>query len=171
METEIEEPLTSRRSMRVRVVALVALVALAGGALMVPRQGSNTVETAEGQLQNGFLQPLADAGVATEVIRACHYERVSASDPWHLSVRVDTAASVADVVAVLRAQGAVVRDDRDAPIVQQYPGQPSRGWNGVVEPSATGSVLALVKNNVATDEASVAPGWLPICPESRVARA
>jgi len=171
VETDLEEPVTARRSMRVRVVALVALIALAGGALLVPRQGSNTVESSEGQLRNGFLQPLTDAGIATEVIRACHYDRVSASDPWHLSVRIATEASAADVVAVLGAADVVVRDDRDAPIVQQYPGQPNRGWNGVVEPSATGSVLALVKNDVATDEASIAPGWLPVCPESRVARA
>lgn len=169
METDLEEPVTSRRSMRVRVVALVALIALAGGSLALPRQGSNPVESAESQLRNGFLQPLTDAGIATEVLSACHYDRVRATDAWHLAVRIQTAATVADAVAVLQAAGVVVRDDRAAPIVQQYPGQPNRGWNGAIEANDSGSVLALVKNNVATDESSITAGWLPVCPESRVA--
>jgi hypothetical protein len=143
------------------VVAVVAVV------LVVERgPSSKSVAESERQLRSGFLQPLNDAGLTFEVLDACHYARTSQQDAWHLAVKIAVDASVPDVADTL-AQHVVVVADRDQPVVQQFRGQPGRGWNGIIEAPQGRTLVELAKNNVHTSEASIGVGWMSVCPESR----
>jgi hypothetical protein len=152
---------------RTRRYVGIALVAFVGMLLLFRGGGSEaSVAASERQLRSGFLQPLERAGLAVEVVEACHYERQSPQEPWHLSIGIGVAAPVSEVVKVLAAHVVVV-DDRDAPVVQQFKGAPGRGWNGVIEESGSRTRVLLVKNNVHANDQSIGIGWLPVCTEGR----
>jgi hypothetical protein len=138
------------------LVAVVILLVLRGGS------GGASVAGSERQLRSGFLHPLERAGLSVDVLDACHYDRRSPREPWHLSTTIAVAASVPQVVNVLAAQVVVV-DDRDDPRIQQFKGEPSRGWNGVIRASGSQTLVFLVKNNVHTSDDSIGVGWLPVC--------
>jgi hypothetical protein len=61
----------------------------------------------------------------------------------------------------------VIVDDRTPILVQQYRGQPNRGWNGGIADADGGSIVTVVKNNIATSDRSIPIGWQSICPETR----
>ena len=77
-----------------------------------------------------------------------------------MQIAVD--GSIAQVADTLSHHAQVVAD-RDQPVVQQYKGQPGRGWNGVIETLHGRTVVGLVKNNVHTNEQSIGVGWLQVC--------
>jgi hypothetical protein len=152
-----------------RTTAVIAVVALCGLLYAVRSfQSSASLAASEHQLRSGFLEPLGRSGISTEVLDACHYDRRSPQEAWHLSVKIATGASQTAVIEALRARTrAVVVDDRENPLIQQFPGQPNRGWDGTISTSTTGTLISLVKNNVHTNEGAIGIGWLPVCPESR----
>lgn len=154
----------TRRKRRYLGIALVAVL----GILLLFRGGGSgaSVAASERQLRSAFLQPLERAGLSVEVFDACHYERQSPQEPWHLSIGIGVAASVPEVVKVLSGHVLVV-DDRDDPLVQQFKGAPNRGWNGVIKASGSQSLVLLVKNNVHMSNESIGVGWLPVCTEGR----
>jgi hypothetical protein len=153
-------------------VAVLALVA-AFAVVLNGRPSSRSVAASERQLREGYLEPLTEAGLAVDVLDACHYTRYSPQEKlapdqgWHFSVKIAVAGSPDAVARVLREQtGAVVLDDRSPILVQQYLGQPNRGWNGGIADADGGSIVALVKNNIATSDPSIPIGWRSICPET-----
>jgi hypothetical protein len=119
-------------------------------------------------LRSGFLAPLAASGISVDVLQACHYLRRSPDEAWHFSVEVAAAAPASEVADALRSKTHVVigQDDGYQQIVQQFKGQPDRGWNGILTQSGSGARLALVKNNVHTNDRSIGVGWLRVCPDS-----
>ncbi len=171
----VSQELTAARPHLRRTRALVALAAVALVALTVfvlnDRPSSRSVSASERQLREGYLEPLTEAGLAIEVLDACHYYRFEAPDPerdWHLSVKIAVSDSPDTVAQLLRQKtGAVIVDDRTPILVQQYRGQPNRGWNGTIADADGGSIVTVVKNNVATSERSIPIGWQSICPETR----
>jgi hypothetical protein len=166
MEIVAQEWVRARSTRRawcivVSAAILVALVAFAHA------DHSGAVATAEHQLKSGYLDPLTRGRLATEVLEACHYGRTSPHDPWHFSVKIAVRASTYDVVKALARDVGVIRSDRNPVIVQQFKGAPQRGWNGIIEPSATGTLISVVKNNVDVSANGPGVGWMPICPESK----
>jgi hypothetical protein len=162
-------PVTQTRRNRRSLVVGGAIVTAVAVFFVVSRSpSSRSVAGSERQLRSGFLSPLRDAGLSTEVVDACHYERQAADEPWHLAVKFAVDASLPEVVRVLDEQVVVVAD-RDQPIVQQYKGQPQRGWNGIVTTSGNRTLVELVKNNVHTSDSSIGVAWLPVCAEMRSA--
>jgi hypothetical protein len=165
--------LAYRRSRTLVALTVVALVAVSVMALN-HHPSSRSVGASERQLRTGFVEPLTKSGLATEVLDTCHYWRSSTqqvigpADAWHFSVKIAVSASPDAVARVLdQKTGAVITGDDSSFGIQQYRGDPQRGWNGGIAVADGGSVVALVKNNIATSERSVPIGWQPICPESR----
>jgi hypothetical protein len=161
----------SRRGARSRrTTAVIVLAALALGFFVVARGRVSGASSAgsERQLRSGFLEPLADSGISIDVLQACHYLRRSPDEAWHFSVEIAAAAPPSQVADALRSKTHVVigQDDGYQQIVQQFRGQPNRGWNGILTESGSGARLALVKNNVQTNDASIGVGWLRVCPDS-----
>jgi hypothetical protein len=162
----------SRALVALTVVALVAVTVL----MLNDRSSSRSVTASERQLRSGYLEPLTEAGLAVEVLDACHYSRYSPDendapgpeDAWHFSVKIAVSESPNTVARLLRQKtGAVIVDDRTPIGVQQYRGEPNRGWNGGIAAADGGSIVTLVKNNIATSERSIPIGWQSICPETR----
>jgi hypothetical protein len=156
----------------VTVVALVAVTVV----LLNDRPSSRSVTASERQLRAGYLEPLTEAGLAIEVLDACHYYRYSPDksgapgpeDGWHFSVKIAVSESPDTVAQSLRQKtGAVIVDDRTPILVQQYRGQPNRGWNGTIADAEGGSIVTVVKNNIATSDRSIPIGWQSICAETR----
>jgi hypothetical protein len=165
----IEAPRRDTRRRRRFIVLVVALALVVVFVVLAvrARDGSASSAGSERQLRSGFLEPIAAAGISTEVVEACHYLRRTPGEPWHFSVRIIVAAPQSEVVEALRAKTRVViHDNGDQQVVQQFPGQPSRGWNGILAPSGSGTRLELVKNNVHTSDTSIGVGWLPVCANS-----
>lgn len=174
----LQEGTAARPQLGTRVfVGLAVLALVAAFAIFLNGRGaSRSVATSERQLREGYLKPLTEAGLAVEVLDACHYYRSSPQesgapapeDGWHFSVKIAVADSPDAVARVFRQKtGVVVVDDRSPILLQQYRGQPSRGWNGTLEDADGGSVVTVVKNNIATSDRSIPIGWQSICPESR----
>ena len=163
--TDIPQREASRHATAIVPIAVVALLALFYAVRAHP--SSSSIAVSERQLRTGFLQPLARADIPVRVLDACHYARRSPQEGWHLSMKMAATASQAAVIEALRKDtDAVIVDDREPPLVQQFPGQPNRGWNGTLTSSEAGTEISLVKNNVATSEGSIGVGWLPVCPDS-----
>ena len=163
-------PRRTRAVVALAAVGLVAVMAL----VMNNRPASRSVTASERQLREGYLEPLIEAGLAVEVLDACHYSRddfVAPASPeadWHFSVRIAVSESPDTVAQFLREEiGAVIVDDRTPIEVQQYRGQPNRGWNGRIADADGESIVTVVKNNIATSDQDIPIGWQSICPESR----
>ena len=166
-----QAPTAAWPRLRRTLVALTVFLAAVTVLVLTSRHPSRSVAASERQLREGYLEPLGKAGLAIEVLDTCHYYRFSAPDPekdWHFSVKIAVSASPHTVAQVLRHKtGAVITDDRTAIGVQQYRGEPNRGWNGGIADANGGTIVSLVKNNIATSERSIPIGWQSICPETR----
>lgn len=137
-------------------VAIVLSVAMAASGC-----ASDGADQATEAFGRRFLDPLATADLAYVVENTCHLERRSNDEPWHLETRVQIDASRDQVADVLEAEGVVVvRDDREVFTVQQEPGEPRAGWNGVLEDADTTTSLGLTYNDVEVDEPG---GWAEVC--------
>lgn len=162
-------PRRTRALVALAAVGLVAVIAL----VLNSCPSSRSVTASERQLREGYLEPLTEAGLAVEVLDACHYSRDDFGAPapeggWHFSVRIAVSETPDTVAQFLREEtGAVILDGRTPIVVQQYRGQPNRGWNGSIAGADGGSVVTVVKNNIATSDQDLPIGWQSICPESR----
>lgn len=121
------------------------------------------VRAVEETLVEAYLDPLAAAGITAAVADTCKYAG-GTEEPWHLSVELRLAAPEERVADVLESEGMVVRRDREPMIVQQVPGSPRDGWNGVLAAAADGSTLRLVFNNAAHAGWDGTVGWSEVCP-------
>ncbi|GAA1408318.1 hypothetical protein [Catellatospora coxensis] len=121
------------------------------------------VRAVEETLVEAYLDPLAAAGITAAVTDTCKYAG-GTEEPWHLSVELRLAAPEAQVAEVLESEGMVVRRDREPMIVQQVPGGPRDGWNGVLAATADGSTLSLVFNNATHADRHGTVGWSEVCP-------
>jgi hypothetical protein len=106
---------------------------------------------------------LVAAGMAVEAEDTCRYPAQSATQPWHLNVRLTVEAPPARVAVVLEAEGIVVRGDREPMVVQQFPGNPRDGWNGALDWEGDHSVLGLTYNNATPSRSAAAIGWAEVC--------
>lgn len=121
------------------------------------------VREVEETLVEAYLDPLAAAGITVAVTDTCKYAG-GTEEPWHLSVELRLAAPEERVADVLEREGMVVVRDREPMVVQQVPGVPREGWNGVLAGAADGSVLSLVFNNATHSDRQGAVGWSEVCP-------
>jgi hypothetical protein len=151
-------------------VPILLAIVIVGAVVVVLRAGRDpkSMAASERQIRSGFVDPLVHSGLSVEVLDACHYDR-SRGAAWHLSVKLAVAASPDVVTRALRATThvVIVHADTSSPGVQQYPGEPNRGWNGGYAVSGNRTLISLVKNNVHTSDSSIPVAWMPICPESR----
>ena len=113
-------------------VATLLLLVLTTG-LVAACADDSSVDDSEAQLEEGYLVPLEAAGLSYTVDEVCHYERRTADEPWHLQVTMTVDAVPADVAAAIEGQVGVVRRDRQPMVVQQYAGEPNRGWDGSID--------------------------------------
>ncbi|MEU8075381.1 hypothetical protein AB0B31_08010 [Catellatospora citrea] len=143
---------------RIRLGAVLLAVGLIAGC-----GADRDVSEVEQKLVEGYLDPLAAAGITTAVTDTCKYEG-GTKEPWHLSVELRLAAPEGQVADVLESEGMVVRRNREPMVVQQVPGAPREGWNGVLASAADGSVLSLVFNNATHADWHGAVGWSEVCP-------
>jgi hypothetical protein len=160
---------SQRTAARVRTTPVLLLVVLFGiglvAAIASRHVASSSVPASERQLRRGFLEPMSRSGIGFEVLDACHYDRPTPEYAWHLAIKIAAAASIQDVAEALQNADVVVREER---IVQQFRGQPNKGWDGGIERRSNQTIISLVKNNVHANDRSIGVAWLPICPESRV---
>ena len=154
---------TARQTTAVLLAVLLGIGLVA--AITSRRVGTSSVPASERQLREGFLEPMSRSGVGFEVLDACHYDRPTPEYAWHLAVKIAAAAPIQDVAEALQRADVVVREER---ILQQFRGQPNKGWDGGIESRGDQTIISLVKNNVHTNDRSIGVAWLPICPESRV---
>lgn len=122
-----------------------------------------TLSASEAQFDEAFIQPLEAAGLDYSVQEVCHYARENPGEAWHLQIRVDVDADPDEVANALAATVDVIERDRDPMIVQQYAGEPGRGWDGVLESDGGGTGLGVAKNNVDVGGDRPAVGWLTVC--------
>ena len=120
---------------------------------------------AEEQLLGGFIDPLAGAGLAVEVTRTCHYLPRSGPGKRTLAATMAVDADAVRVADVLTAEDMVVEDRIDYVVIQQFRGQPSRGWSGGMEPHGDDVSIDVVKNDVDVS-GRLDLAWMPVCPES-----
>lgn len=80
-----------------------------------------------------------------------------------LDLHVDAPES--EVAQVVEDAGAVVCTDRSPVIVQQNPGRPEDGWNGVLAGERAGTRLNLTYTRVVVPEGASALGWTEACPD------
>ena len=134
--------------------------------VLISASCSSTGEAkAEEQLLDGFVGPLAEAGLGVEVMRTCHYFPLSGPGKRTLAATITVDAEPNRVADILTAEDMVVRDDIDYVVIQQFSGQPSRGWSGGFEPDGDHASINLVKNNVEVS-GRLDLAWMPVCPES-----
>ncbi len=152
-------------------VRSVTLTALVVGMALVASCGSEGGEPlAEQQLVDGFVTPLRDAGLAVEVVSTCHYPARVYPPPAEPTKRTLVAHLTVDagserVGEVLAGESMVVSAASDGVVLQQFPGQPRRGWSGGMDPGEGPVRIDLVKNGVdVTERDDLA--WMPVCPES-----
>jgi hypothetical protein len=138
--------------------AVLATVALLGAAC-----AATAVESANAALTEHYLGPLGSAGIAFAVEDTCHLERGTTSEPWHLEVRVQVDADPARIADVLETQDVVLVRDRAPMTVQQDRGDPTQGWNGILQASDGGAQLGLTYNNVTPGGLAEAGGWAEVC--------
>ncbi len=124
--------------------------------------GTADVGTVEKQLRDGYLQPLEDGGLTFEVVEVCHYSREE-DEPWHLGVSLAVDASPERVAEVLSQTVGVLLTDRDPMVVQQYEGEPAKGWDGAIADGGDTTTVGLVKNNVVVEADQLSVGWLQEC--------
>lgn len=142
----------------IRLGAVLLAVALVAGC-----GSGRDVGAVEETLVDGYLDPLAAAGITIAVTDTCKYQG-EPKDPWHLSIELRLAAPGEQVADVLESEGMVVRRDREPMEVQQVRGAPREGWNGILTGAADGSVLSLVFNNATYSDWPGTVGWSEVCP-------
>ncbi len=123
----------------------------------------DSLSASEAQFEEAFLQPLVAAGLDYSVEEVCHYERQNSGAPWHLQVRVSVEADPNEVADALVATVDIIERDRDPMILQQYAGEPNRGWDGVLESETGDTALGLTKHHVDVGGDLPSVGWLPVC--------
>jgi hypothetical protein len=143
----------------IRFAAALSVVGLAAGC-----GASRDVDDVETALVEHYIDPLAAAGITAKVEDTCRYAEHSAEEPWHLEVELRLDAPPQQVADVLESEGMVVSRDREPMLVQQIPGNPRDGWNGVLATSGDDSTLGLVYNNATHSAWSGAVGWAEACP-------
>jgi hypothetical protein len=148
-----------------------AAALLAAGLLVGGCAASTEVGDVAPLLTEGFLDPLAAAGLPATVTDTCRYAGPAEDERWHLSVELRVAADEKRVAAALLDAGVVVVRDREPMIVQQFPGRPSDGWNGGLRADRAATVLGLVFNNARHTSGPAALGWSEICPDGPVGTA
>lgn len=145
--------------MRHRPLLVIALVALT--TVGCANDSASQVGT---ELAHHYLDPLADADVAFTVEHTCHLPRRVAGEAWHLEIHGRVDAERDRVADLFEGQGVVVVRDREAFVLQQEPGVPTRGWTGSLEPvDEQTSELRLTYNNVTPGNLGDAGGWLDAC--------
>jgi hypothetical protein len=137
---------------------------LAAAMLFAAGCATTAVESVNTALAEHFLEPFETAGIPYTVESTCHLQRRTASENWHLEVRVQIDADRREVADILEAQGMVLARDRDPMHVQQEPGEPGLGWNGALESSNGGTQLGLTYNNVEPVGPAEVGGWAEACP-------
>jgi predicted Zn-dependent protease len=136
---------------------------LAVAAVLVAGCSADGIESVNAALEDRYLDPLQAADIDFAVENTCHLQRATASEPWHLEVRVQIDADANRVADILQAQDVVLVRDRDPMMVQQDRGDATRGWNGVLEKSDAGALLGLTYNNVTPGGLGEAGGWAEVC--------
>lgn len=146
--------------MRRQVAVLLAVMVVGATAC-----SSSAVDDAEGELVSGFLHPLVDAGVDVSVGDTCRLDlpSVPITSPWHLEARLVVDAEFDVVADLLEGEGMVLRRDRDRADVQQVRGAPTEGWNGVVEETDAGVLIAVTRNGVDVADRGGAIAWAEGC--------
>lgn len=140
------------------------IAAALGAGLLATGCSGSPVDTADSALADHFLDPLRRAGVDYAVEDTCHLQRDSETEPWHLEVRVRIDGDPDRVAPLLEAEDVVLVGDRAPMTIQQEPGDPADGWNGVLEAGGDGaSTLGLTYNNVVLEGAGEAGGWAEVC--------
>jgi hypothetical protein len=137
---------------------LAAIVTLSGCAT------AHDVPSVEERLVDGFLTPLAAAGMPVTIAESCRYD-LPVDQPWHLNTELRVHATQARVAEVLSAQDMVLLRDRDPMILQQFEGRPGDGWNGVLEAAGDQAVIKLTYNNADREAWAGAVGWAEACPD------
>lgn len=133
------------------------------GVLLTAGCSASTMDF-DSALDGHFLEPLQQADIAFAVENTCHLQRDTDSEPWHLEVRVRIDADRDRVAPLFEAQDVILDRDRNPMTIQQQPGDPAGGWNGVLEASDDGaSSLGLTYNNVVVDGVAEAGGWAEVC--------
>jgi hypothetical protein len=143
----------------IRFAAALSVIWLAAGC-----GASRAVDDVETTLVEHYIDPLAAAGITANVEDSCRYASHSAEELWHLDVKLRLDAPPRQVADVLESEGMLVSRDQEPMHVQQIPGNPRDGWNGVLATSGDGSTLGLVYNNVTHSSWSGAVGWAEVCP-------
>ena len=143
-----------------RNMILVVLVSV----LLTAGCSASEVDAVDSALDGHFLEPLQRADITFVVVNTCHLRRDSDAEPWHLEVRVRIDDDRERVAQLLEAEDVVLDRDRSPMTIQQEPGNPAGGWNGVLETSDGGaSSLGLTYNNVDLDGVAAAGGWAEVC--------
>jgi hypothetical protein len=137
---------------------------MAAAALFAAGCATTAVESANTALVEHYLEPFDSAGIPYTVVSTCHLERRAAAESLHLEVQLRIDADRRRVADILEAQGVVLRRDRDPMGVQQEPGEPDLGWNGVIESSDDDAPLGLTYNSVEPDGPAEVGGWAEVCP-------
>jgi hypothetical protein len=137
---------------------LAALLAVVSGC-----SREDSVGVSETQFEDAFVRPLDASGLDYSVVGACHYARQDVGEPWNFQIRVVVDADPNEVADALEATVDIIERDRSPMILQQYAGEPGRGWDGTLESHGEGTVLGVVKNNVTVDGDRPSVGWLPVC--------
>ncbi len=146
---------------RVPLYALVLGVVWLG--VLASCSSDDSVSASEAQFELAFIEPLEAAGLDYTVDEVCHYEREESEEPWHLQISVAVDAGPGEVADALTSTIDVIQRDRSPMGLQQYEGEPGRGWNGVLEPRGEGTILGVTRNNVEVDGTRPPVGWLPVC--------
>jgi hypothetical protein len=122
-----------------------------------------TLSASETQFEDAFIQPVEAAGLHYSVEQVCHYARDRSDEPWHLQITVVVDADPNEVADALAATVDIIERDRSPMILQQFAGEPGRGWDGVLERQGESTVLGVVKDNVDVEGDRPSVGWLPVC--------
>lgn len=157
---QIDDLIPPPASRRTRLlVGLVCLTAAISVGIYVSGFRDDSSESAVEEVLNvGFLNPLE--GVLEHEVSGCSYPP-SGNELWHFSVVISVEADVETTVAVLRPSVDVINADRDPALVQQFAGNPRKGWNGQLFKVDGGTRIELVRNSVRSDDVPV--GWFERC--------
>jgi hypothetical protein len=150
-------PATRASRAGIRLVAASLLVGLASGC-----SPAEDVDGLEATFAQHYLDPLDAAGITASVTRTCRFDD-PVDAPWHLSVQVAIDAPQERVAKVLTDADVVVVGHREPMIVQQIPGEPGVGWDGILAASGSRSTLSLEHSNATHSGWSDALGWGEVC--------
>ena len=136
-------------------MSAVAICALAGCA------SNDDLGAVEQKLSDKFLLPLTNAGLEYRVEDTCRLALQPADPTWHLQASYVVDATVAQVAAVLKAEGVRLNRQRDR--VQQEPSNPQGGWNGSLGSNNGTTSMVLTYDNVDVPGVAQSGGWAEAC--------